>query len=199
MNAELDKQADRVTVVYKVDRGSRHRVSDVRFAGNKFFTREQLAAHVIVEKGKYFNRRRLSRDLLKKSVESLTALYRNEGFTKAKVAPEVAEHDVNIEVTFHIDEGPQDRVHDLKIVDRNNQPVRLKIGRRPLQLAVGKPYSPHLLQGDRNYILAQYLNRGYPNVQFDSSVAAAEGDPNGFDVVYKVDEGTLVKIGKWSC
>ena len=194
--SELDKQADRVTVVYKVDRGSRHRVSEVRFAGNKFFTQEQLAAHVIVEKGRYFNRGKFSQDLLKKSVASLTALYGNEGFTKAKVAPEVAEHDVNIEVMFHIDEGPQDRVHDLKIVDRDNQPVHLKIGKRPLQLAVGKPYSPHLLQGDRNYILAQYLNRGYPNVQFDSSVAAAEGDPNSFDVVYKVDEGTLVKIGQ---
>ena len=98
-------------------------------------TQEQLAAHVVVEKGKYFNRGKFNQDLLKKSAASLTALYRNEGFTKAKVAPEVAEHDANIEVMFHIDEGPQDRVHELKIVDRDNQPVRLKIGRRPLQLA----------------------------------------------------------------
>ena len=87
LNAELDKQADRVTVVYKVDRGSRHRVSEVRFEGNKYFTQDQLAAHVIVEKGKYFNRGKFSQDLLKKSVASLTALYRNEGFTKAKRHP----------------------------------------------------------------------------------------------------------------
>ena len=99
---------------------------------------------------------------------------------KRSVTPEVAEHDVNIEVTFHIDEGPQDRVHDLKIVDRDNQPVRLKIGKRPLQLAVGKPYSPHLLQGDRNYILAQYLNRGYPNVQFDFECCGGGGRPERF-------------------
>jgi outer membrane protein insertion porin family len=196
VTSELDKEADRITVVYKVDRGSRHRVSDLRFEGNKYFTQDQLAAHVIVAKGKYFNRGKFSEDLLKKSAASLTALYRNEGFTKATVTPEVAEHNTNIGVTFHIDEGPQDRVHNLKVVDRDNQPVRLKIGKRPLQLAVGKPYSPHLLQGDRNYVLAQYLNRGYPNVQFTSSVAAADGDPNGFDVVYKVDEGTQVKIGQ---
>jgi outer membrane protein insertion porin family len=197
VNSQLEKQADRVTVVYRIDRGSRHRVSDVRYEGNKFFTRNQLAAHVAVEKGRYFyNHGKFSQDLLNKSVASLTALYRNEGFTKVSVTPAVADHEPNVEVTFRIDEGPQDRVRDLRVVDRANQPVHLKIGERPLQLASGKPYSPHLLQEDRNYILAEYLNRGYPNVQFDSSVAPVEGDLHVIDVVYKVDEGPQVSIGQ---
>jgi outer membrane protein insertion porin family len=197
VNSHLDKQADRVTVVYYVDRGSRHRVSDVRYEGNKYFARDQLAAHVTVEKGRYFyNRGKFSQDLLKRSVASLTALYRNEGFAKVSVTPVLADHEPNIEVTFRIEEGPQDRVHDLRVVDRANQPVHLKIGKRPLQLGTGKPYSPHLLQEDRNNILAEYLNRGYPNVQFDSSVAPVEGDLHAIDVVYKVDEGSEVSIGQ---
>jgi len=40
------------------------------------------------------------------------------------------------------------------------------------------------------------LNRGYPNVQFDSSVAAANGDPHAIDVVYKIDEGQDVHISR---
>jgi outer membrane protein insertion porin family len=197
VNADLAKQADRVTIVYRIDRGSRHRVSDVRYQGNQYFTRNQLAAHVTVEKGRYFyDHGKFSQDLLKKSVASLTALYRNEGFTKVSVTPAVADHEPNVEVTFRIDEGPQDRVHDLRVVDRANQPVHLKIGKRPLELATGKPYSPHLLQEDRNYILAEYLNRGYPNVQFDASVAPVEGDLHVIAVVYKVDEGPQVSIGQ---
>ena len=197
VDSHLDKQLDRVKVVYYVDRGSRHRVSDIKFDGNKYFSSDQLNSHIAIQKGRFFyNRGKFSQDLLKKSVSSLTALYRNEGFAKATVAAGISDHEPNIEVTFTVDEGPQDRVHDLKIVDRNNQPVQLKIGRRPLQLAGGKPYSPHLLEADRNYILAQYLNRGYPNVQFDSSVAAANGDPHAIDVVYKIDEGQDVHISR---
>jgi outer membrane protein insertion porin family len=197
VNSHVDKQEHRVTVVYRVHRGSRHHVSDVRYEGNKYFTRDQLATHVTIERGRYFfNRGKFSQDLLKKSVASLTAFYRNEGFAKASVIPALVDHDPNIEVTFRIDEGPQDRVRDLRVVDRANQLVHLKIGKRPLNLAIGKPYSPHLLQEDRNYVLAEYLNRGYPNVQFASSVAPMEGDLHAIDVVYRVDEGPQVSIGQ---
>jgi outer membrane protein insertion porin family len=197
VDSHLDKPPERVNVVYHIDRGSRHRVSDVAFAGNKYFTEAQLSSHVTIQKGRFFfERGKFSQDSLKKSVASLTALYRNQGFTRASVTPMAVDREPNIEVTFTIDEGPQDRVQDLKIEDRNNQDVQLKTGKRPLQLAVGKPYSPHLLGEDRNYILAEYLNRGYPNVQFDSNVAPSNGDPHAIDVVYKVDEGTGVRIGQ---
>jgi outer membrane protein insertion porin family len=197
VDSHLHKQPDRVNVVYNVSPGSRHRVSDIKFAGNKYFASDQLNSHIAIEKGRFFyNRGKFSQDLLKKSVASLTALYRNEGFTKASVTSTVQDNESNIEVNFTIEEGPQDRVHSLKIVDRNGQRIDLKAGKRPLQLGAGKPYSPHLLETDRNYILAEYLNRGYPNVRFDSHVSPAEGEPHAIDVVYTVDEGADVRIGE---
>lgn len=197
VDAHLDKRPDKVTVVYHVVRGSKHRVSVVRFVGNKYFTQAQLGSHIVVQKGRFFyDRGTFSEDLLRKSTASLTALYRNEGFTKATITPEVVDHDSKVEVSFHIDEGPQDRVHDFKVVDSNNHPIRLKVGKKPLQLGDGKPYSPYLLQRDRDYILAEYLNRGYPNVKFDSSVVPSNGDAHAADVVYKVDEGPQVDIGQ---
>ncbi len=197
VDSHLDRQADRVNVVYHIDRGSRHRVRGVTFVGNKYFSAEQLHAHITIRKGKFFyDRGKFSQDLLKKSAASLTALYRNAGFRRANVTPGVVARDPNIEVTFTIDEGPQDVVRDLKIVNRDGQPVHLKTGNRPLLLAAGKPYSAHLLQQDRNHVLAEYLNRGYPNVQFESSIAPADGDSHTIDVVYKVDEGANVRMGK---
>ena len=197
VDSHFDKQPDRIDVVYHIDRGNRHHVSDIKFAGNKYFTDAQLTTHIAIQKGKFFHDHgKFSQDLLKKSVASLTALYRNVGFTKAYVAPVVSDHESKIAVTFTIDEGPQDRVRDLKIVDRNNQPVRLILRKHALQLATGQPYSPRLLEEDRSYVLAEYLNLGYPNVQFDSTVAPAEGDPHAIDVVYKVDVGSKVNIGQ---
>jgi outer membrane protein insertion porin family len=197
VDAQLDKQKDRVNVVYQVHPGKRHRVSRVRFDGNKYYTDDQLVAHVAIQPGRFFfNRGKFSKDLLKKSTDSLTAVYRNEGFANAGVTPELVDREPDIFVTFHIDEGAQDRVRDLQFVNQNNQPIQLKIGKRSLQLAAGKPYSPHLLESDRNYVLAEYLNRGYPNVQFDSSVSAVDGDVHSKAVVYKVYEGPEMRIGQ---
>jgi outer membrane protein insertion porin family len=197
VESHLDKQPDHVTVVYQIHLGNRHRVSEIRFEGNKHFTEAQLNPHIAIQKGRfYFNRGKFSQDLMKKSVASLTALYRNTGFMKVAVTPAVVDHKPNIDVVFHIDEGPQDRVHELKVVNQEDQPIHLKIGKKPLQLAAGKPYSPHLVEADRNYILAAYLNGGYPNVQFDSSASPAAGNAHSIDVIYRVNEGPQVTVNQ---
>jgi outer membrane protein insertion porin family len=197
VKSQLDRQTDRFEVVYQIDRGGKHRVSSIEFQGNKRFGERQLMAHVSIEKAKFpFNRGKFSQDLIQKSTASLTALYRNEGFPKATVTPYVEDHEPNIDVIFHVDEGNQVHVHDLEIVDGQNEAFRLKFGQRALQLAPGKPYSPHLLQGDRDRILAQYLNRGYPNVHFESTVSPVENDADAVDVVYKIDEGREIRMGQ---
>ena len=197
VDSQLDKQADRVEVVYQVHRERRHRVSEVRFEGNQHFSEGQLASHVTIKKGRFFfNRGKFSQDLLKKSAASLAALYRNEGFATAVVTPVVVDREPDIEVAFRIEEGHQDRVHELKFVNQSNERIHLKIGAQPLQLAAGKAYSTHLLEADRNTVLAEYLNHGYPNVQFDASVSPVDGDPHSMDVVYKVDQGPEVRIGE---
>jgi outer membrane protein insertion porin family len=197
VKSQLSRQADRVEVVYQVDRGNKHRVSSIQFDGNQHFNEGQLTAHVSIQKARYlFERGKFSEDLLKKSTASLTALYRNEGFPKAVVTANVVDHEPNVDVTFHVEEGDQVHVHDLKIVDEKNEPFRLKFAQKAAQLAPGRPYSPHLLQGDRDRILAQYLNHGYPNARFDSTVSNVAGDPDAVDVVYRIDEGQETRMGQ---
>jgi outer membrane protein insertion porin family len=197
VDSQLDKQPNHVNLVYRVNKGTRHRVSAIRFEGNKHFDQQQLASHVVVRQAKFlFSRGKFSQDLLKKSAASLTTLYRNEGFAKTVVTPVVADHEPDIEVTFRIDEGVQSRVHNFSTVSPSGDRLQLKTGRSALQLGSGKPYSPYLLEADRNQILAWYLNHGYPNAQFEAKVTAANGDPSGFDVVYQIDEGRAVRVGE---
>jgi outer membrane protein assembly factor BamA len=197
VDSQLDKQPNHVSVVYRVSKGKRHRVSAIRFEGNKHFDRQQLASHVAVRQAKLlFSRGKFSQDLLKKSAFSLTTLYRNEGFAKAVVTPAVADHEPDIEVTFRIEEGVQSRVRNFSTLSPSGAPLQLKTGRSALQLGPGKPYSPYLLETDRNKILAWYLNHGYPNARFEGKITAANGDPSDFDVVYQIDEGRAVKVGE---
>jgi outer membrane protein insertion porin family len=197
VKADVTKDTDHVDIVYHVDRGSKHKVTGISFTGNKYFTTEQLQSHIVVRQARLIlNRGKYSQDLLKRSAASITTMYRNAGFAKAKVTPVVTDHEPDIDIAFQIEEGPQAKVHSFAIVDPSNQPTRLKGKNDNLVLAEGKPFSPHLLQDDRNQILAWYLNHGYPNAQFDSKVTAVDGDANSVDVVYKIDEGHPEKVGE---
>jgi outer membrane protein insertion porin family len=196
VDSHLDSQPNHVNVVYRVDKGNRHRVTNIRFEGNKYFNDDQLKSHIAVTQAKLlFNRGAFSKDLLKKSVDSITTLYRNEGFAKVEVTPVVVDHEPNIDIAFRVDEGPQSLVHSWTTVNQKDEPIQLKIRANRLRLGPGKPYSQHLLEADRDQILAWYLNHGYPNAQFNSQVSTADGDPESIDVLYKIDEGREVNVG----
>ena len=195
VHSDMTKQAEHVNIVYHVDKGSKHKVTGISFSGNKYFTTEQLQSHIVIRQAKLIlNRGKYSQDLLKKSAASLTTMYRNAGFSKATVTPVVTDHEPDIDIAFQIDEGTQAKVHSLAIVDASNETMQLKSKHVELQLVAGNPFSPHLLEHDRNQILAWYLNHGYPNAQFDSKVTAFDGDMNSVDVVYKIDEERGEKV-----
>jgi outer membrane protein assembly factor BamA len=197
VHSDVVKDADHVNIVYHVEKGTKHKVTDITFSGNKYFATEQLQAHIAVRQARLIlNRGKFSQDLLKRSAASLTTVYRNAGFTKAAVTPVVTDHEPDIDIAFQIDEGVQAKVHSLEIVSASDQPIQLKGKNAELQLGEGKPFSPHLLESDRNQILAWYLNHGYPNAQFDSKVTAFDGDTNSIDVVFKIDEGRGEKVGE---
>jgi len=198
VKADLQKQDDQhVTVLYTVHRGEKHTVEGIWFTNNKTFSDPDLEAHIAIKKRHFpFYRGSYSEVLLKKSAASVLAFYKNAGFANAKVTPVVTDNDPAIDVEFLIDEGERDQVATLKVVDSAGHLVQLEMGKRKLRLEPGQPYSPYLLEDDRNQILAGYLNRGYPNVQFDSSVTPSADHPHAIDVVYKIDENRPVKVGE---
>jgi outer membrane protein insertion porin family len=214
VSSQLDQKPGDIKVLYRVKRGAKHNVVGVHFEGNRYFSDKQLQAHVMVTKEKPTVYRALakplasigvvsdaavrgsfSKELLKKSVASLTALYKNEGFPDVKVHGTVQDHEPEIDVTFSITEGEQDEVNSLQIVNDERQPVQPP-GDRPVNLSPGKPYSPKLLQDDRNQVLAQYLNNGYWDAHFDSKISREPAQPHLIDVQYTIHEGPQTHIGE---
>ena len=196
VDSHFERQDDSIKVVYDVHKGNKHRVEGVHFEGNHYFSDGELEARIPIKKGRLIlSRGKYSNELVRKSVASLTAFYQNEGFAKVKVEPQVRDHEPQVDVTFRISEGVQDQVNSLLVVDAANAPVQPKTS-KPLNLAPGKPYSRKHLEDDRSQVLAEYLNRGYLNAHFDSTATPAPEDPHRLDVVYKIDEGPLARIGQ---
>jgi len=139
------------------------------------------------------SRGKFSQALLTKSTDNLEAFYKNAGFAEVKVEPEVSDRDPDVYVTFHISEGTQTLVNSFLLEGNKTQPLA-KLAPQGLHLRTGQPYSPSLLNLDRNAIVATYLNLGYMNVSFKSTVKPAADNPHRVAVTYLVDEGPETQI-----
>jgi len=192
---KMDQQPQSVNLVYQVNRGEHHKVEAVNFQGNRFFNDRDLRARVLIKKKRVlFSRGKFSDDLLRKSVNALTAYYKAWGFSKVQVSAKEKDLKPEVQVTFTIVEGPQDKVANLQIV--GNQKVTSKdlAVEHPLALRPGQPYSVRSLENDRNQILAGYLNRGYLNASMDTRVEPTPDDPHKMNVTYTIQEGPQVEV-----
>jgi len=196
VDTHFEQKPDSIEVVYNVHPGPKHRAEGLHFEGNHYFDDKALEAHIPIKKARLLlSRGKLSNELVRKSVASLTNFYKNEGFAKAKVEPQVRDHEPQIDVTFRIFEGDQDRVKTLRVMNSQGEPIQ-PVTNRPLNLAPGKPYSRKLLEDDRSQILADYLDHGYLNAHFDPVATPSPEDPHLVDVVYKIEPGPLARIGE---
>ncbi len=192
-------QPNDVTVEYQVDRGSRHRVEEVHFDGNKYFSDQRLEQAVAVKQGHAvlgyrFTRGKFSDELVRKSLASLKALYADAGFAKALVVPKITDFEPQVDVTFQITEGDQDKVNSLRIEGNATQDRQSLSANGALNLLPDRPYSSHFLDVDRNHILATYLNLGYLNANLRSSVTPQPGNAHLVDVVYNIQEGPQGRV-----
>ena len=189
VDSQMNREGETVQVIYNISRGGPHKVKSVSFSGNHFFDDDHLNKLSQVKKGRFSSRGKYSADLVTKTVNAITAAYTNAGYAKATVRPKVGDFEPEVDVTFVIDEGPRQSVHALRVVDSRGNAVQPRTQNKGMNLGPGKPYSPALLQQDRDQILAYLLNHGYLNASFSSSATPAAENANAFDVVYTVDSG----------
>ncbi|MGZ4814866.1 MAG: POTRA domain-containing protein [Terriglobales bacterium] len=134
---------------------------------------------------------RFSQAMMNDDVANLTALYRASGFMQVKVEGTVDDNyrgrPGDMAVTYHIDEGPQTRVGNIKV--EGNQAFTTDRILGMINTAEGQPYSDANVDNDRDLVLNLYFDQGFPSVQFESKVAPIPGQPNSMDITYVIHEG----------
>jgi outer membrane protein insertion porin family len=189
-DSNMSKQGSEMTVVYTVTPGKKHRLEDVNFDGNHYFSDKGLGTHIAIKQGfLFFTRGHYSQQLLDKSVNSLTQLYHDAGFENVSINPKVEDFEPQVYVTFEIKEGSQDHVASLKLEGNKTETLADLNRKYPLQMRVGQPYSAKSMDVDRNQLLAAYLDLGYLNASVQSSASPTKADPTKMDVTFTIDEG----------
>lgn len=191
---QVQNLPSKVAVVYQASKGSKHKVAEVSVAGNHYFSNDKLLAGLPVTEGRFLTHGKFSQELLKQSVNTITAVYHNSGFEEVKVTPQVVDREPKVYVTFQISEGQQTRVEDLEVEGNRGITLSDLASRVGFNLGPGRPYSPALLNQDRNQIMAFYLDRGYPHITFTPKIERLPGDKHRVKVTYVLDEGPFVRV-----
>jgi outer membrane protein insertion porin family len=196
VTADLQDNDSHVDLAYTVDRGSRHRVASVTFRGNQHFGKDELVPQVGVKARRPLplSRGKFSDKLLRRSVTSITAFYKNQGYEDVKVDADVVDREPNVYVTFRIGEGAQTLVETLRIEGNTNIAPSTLSPKEGLRLRPHQPFSPKALADDRSHIMAVYLDRGFLNADFEAKVTRLPDNPHSVDVIYTITERQQVQV-----
>jgi outer membrane protein assembly factor BamA len=190
----FDRQSDKILLAYEIDKGTKYKVNQIAFQGNHQIREQDLLAAVVVKKSHFWSHGSVSQKLAKQSADNLRALYRDRGYEDAKVTPQIVTHEPRINVVFNIQEGTQTLVRNVDVIGNNSVPVEKLATPVGLELRAGAPFSPRKLAEDRNRISANYLNRGFLNVEVRASVKRDAQDPHRVEVTYNIAEHQMVRV-----
>lgn len=184
---------DKANIDYLINEGPRHRLVRIGIDGNKYFTTAAIRERMFLQTVSFlqFPHGRFSESLLRRDKDAVTSLYESNGFRDVQVNSETIDNYEgkvgDLAVFLHIQEGPQYFVADLKIdgVERLDiEKIRARLSSAP-----GQPYSEFNVAVDRDTILAQYFESGFPRPAFEWSSTPSAADPHRFDLRYVIREG----------
>jgi|SRR5271157_782326 len=183
---------DRASIDYLVNTGARHKLVAIIITGNHYFGLEAIRERMYLQTASLlqFPHGRYSASFVRRDVESIVNLYQSNGFREAAVTTSSQQNyqgkPGTLAVTLAIHEGPQSFVDRLQ-VDGIDHLDRAAILSR-LSSVAGQPFSEYSVAVDRDTILAQYFDKGFPNATFEWSYQPS-ADPNRLDLHYVVHEG----------
>jgi len=194
VNIDFEKEPDRISVTYEIDKGKKHKVANIAFEGNHELSSSDLLANIPVKKAHIITHGTYSDKLVQTSVKNIEALYYNVGYEDVKVRSRVVDHEPKVDITFDITEGPRTIVENVSVMGNEHVALDQLTGKSGLRLRAGSPFSPGELASDRNQISATYLDRGYLNSEVKAAVSRVPGSPHQVNVSYEITENQLVRM-----
>jgi outer membrane protein insertion porin family len=183
---------DRADIDFLVNKGKRHKLVEITIQGNHYFSTDVIRERMYLQTANFlqFPHGRYSENLVRRDRDNIANLYLSNGFRDVKVTA-VSSDDYrgkvgDIAVTIEIHEGPQYLVNSLQVEGMEKLDKSRLLPK--LSTAEGQPFSEFNVAVDRDTILAEYFDNGFPRATFEwSSKPAAV--PNRFDVVFAINEG----------
>ena len=189
---EEDAKHDYQHIVYVVQPGSQHKLRAIEIVGNKRFDTATLRERMATQTSNPLSPHgRYSQGIMTNDLQAIKNLYLANGYQSVQVASEVLNDyggaHGDMKVLLKVDEGPLVRVASLEI--RGAKAISEAEIRGMINTQAGQPFSEATIADDRELVLNDYFNLGFPSVQLETSAKYSNEAHTQMDVVYEVHEG----------
>ena len=187
-------------VTFQANPGKKYSVIAVNITGNKYFQTDNIKERMqVVKSDAYVRNGRFSPTLLSNDVDSITSLYRSNGFTKVKITSAEVKGGQDkkigtITVNINIEEGPQEKFGD--IILTGDDPSRKDQMQSIITAEKGQPLALANVSNDRDNILQAYLSKGFDQAKVEVKQVIRKDDASITDVNYIVTEGEQVQVDR---
>jgi outer membrane protein insertion porin family len=198
VNTVLQRQPDKISLTYNIDKGKKHKLEQIVFRGNQHINEDELTAAIPIKKKRplLLSHGKFSDKLVRDSVKDLKSLYQDRGFEEVSITPEVVDKEPRVVVTFQIAEGPQTVVDNVEFQGNCTFDSSYFTPQGGFLLRPRSPFSPRRLSKDRGQITAVYLDNGFLRAEVKATVNRHRDDPHRVDVVYNISEGQQVGVNE---
>ncbi len=183
---------DQANIDYLIATGARHKLVSIEITGNRYFNTESIRERMFLRTASLLQFRygRYSASLMARDLDSIASLYQSNGFRDVKVDGKPIDDfrgvkgDLGVVIT--IQEGPQYFVDTLQV--RGVERLKREDIESKLSSVAGQPFSEFNVAVDRDTILAQYSENGFPDARFEWSFKPSPR-PHRVDLSYIITEG----------
>jgi outer membrane protein assembly complex protein YaeT len=187
----LPVQEDVLTIEYVITQGTRQKLAHIAIQGNRYFSTDTIRERMFIEPSSFRLRRgRFSDAFRRKDEDTITRLYRDNGFRNVSVTSQIEDSyggkSGQIAITITINEGPQWMVAKLSLegAAETDQTALLEL----IASTDGQPYSDVGIAADRAGIVNFYRSRGYLNAAVDVRVSPSAA-PQQVLLTYRITPG----------
>jgi outer membrane protein insertion porin family len=185
----IEKEENRMRVVYKVTPGKKYGIRDVTFEGLTYFTPDQIRRKLgIREKIPFL--KWISGDKLFELPQEIEALYERNGYSQTRVDLSFIRTDDKVTAVYYIEEGDQERIESISF--RGAEAFTSEQLRGEISVYPGGPFFRPTIQRDVERLENFYLNQGLRGTKIQPMVE--EMDEGLYSVRFDIQEGRLVKV-----
>ncbi len=198
---------NRTDLTFRVTKGPRVEVGDIRFFGNEAFGEGRLQKQLKSTKEdrwwRFWSRDTFEEDAFEEDLDALLRYYQDRGYYSARVVRdsvwlEGEGDDAEVVVDVYVAEGPQYHVRSVEFdgnTEYTDEQLRAALGVEPGELYNRSKIEENLYYNrEHSDVFSLYQDRGYLRFNAQERIAEAPGD--SLDIVFEIQEGDVYTFGE---
>ena len=182
-------------ILFRVREGRQTLVRNLEVLGNTAVSDERIKKQMLTQPVSWLHTGAYVPRVLEADIRAIRRLYREKGFYHVDIQDKTVLSEDNTRADIIIDINEQNRVRVSSVTFDGLQSVKREQALRVLRLSPGTVFAAEAVERDKTELAALISETGHPHVLVSPMVTLSD-DGLTADIVYHIEEGPAVKMGR---